>query len=175
MVYTLMQLLDPRGVKLRKKGRLQRRAYFARGPNYLWHLDSYDQLKPFGVCINGCIDGFSRQLLWLIVYHTSSNPRVIAGYYMEVIGELMTCPHMVRGDMGTENGHVARMQFFLSQQDSFLYGKSMHNQRIESFWNILRKECAQFWMDELFTGDFINTCLIQFCFMDLVQVSYYRT
>ncbi|XP_041364959.1 uncharacterized protein LOC121380210 [Gigantopelta aegis] len=69
------------------------------------------------------------------------------------------------------------MQTLLSGQDSFLYGASMHNQRIESFWCILRKECAQFWMDTLralkdqgdFIGDATDTNLIQFCFSNLVQ------
>ena len=98
------------------------------------------------------------------------DPRVIAGYYIEAVDQLVGCPSMVRGDMGTENGHVAGMQRFLTgQQSSFLYGKSTHNQRIESFWSILRKECSQFWMDTLrglideglFTGDFqffVTTC-----------------
>ena len=27
------------------------------GPNYLWHMDSYDKLKPYGISIHGCIDG----------------------------------------------------------------------------------------------------------------------
>ena len=180
VVYTIMQILDKDGVELRRKGRLKRRKYFAKGPNYLWHLDAYDKLKPYGLCISGCIDGFSRQLIWLNVYRTSSNPRVIAGYYIEAVDQLVGCPSMVRGDMGTENGHVAGMQRFLTgQQSSFLYGKSTHNQRIESFWSILRKECSQFWMDTLrglkdeglFTGDFLDINLVQFCFSNLVQVS----
>ena len=123
------------------------------------------------VLISGCIDGLSRQLIWLNVYR---NPRVIAGYYIEALYQLVGCPSMVRGDMGTENGHVAGMQRFLTgQQSSFLYGKSTHNQRIESFWSILRKECSQFWMDDegLFTGDFLDINLVQFCFSNLVQVS----
>ena len=170
--------LDKDGVELRWKGRLKRRKYFAKGPNYLWHLDAYDKLKPYGLCISGCIDGFSRQLIWLNVYRT--NPRVIAGYYIEAVYQLVGCPSMVRGDMGTVNGHVAGMQRFLTgQQSSFLYGKSTHNQRIESFWSILRKECSQFWMDTLrglkdeglFTGDFLDINLVQFCFSNLVQVS----
>ena len=75
---------------------------------------------------------------------------------------------------------VAGMQRFLTgQQSSFLYGKSTHNQRIERFWSILRKECSQFWMDTLrglkdeglFTGDFLDINLVQFCFSNLVQVS----
>ena len=106
------------------------------------------------------------------MYLTSSNPRVIAVYYIEAVSKLAGCPHLVRGDKGTENGHLARMQTFTSGDDSFLYGKSMHNQRIEGFWCILRKECAQFWMDTLtalkdqgdFTGDAMDTMLVQFCF-----------
>ena len=97
---------------------------------------------------------------------------------MEAIGELAGCPQLVRRDMGTENGHLARMQTFVSGQESFLYGASMHNQRIESLRYVLRKECAQFWMDTLralkdrcdFTGDAIDINLIQFCFSNLVQV-----
>ena len=101
VVYTSMQILDKDGVELRRKGRLKRRKYFAKGPNYLWHLDAYDKLKPYGLCVSGCIDGFSRQLIWLNVYRTSSNPRVIAGYYIEAVYQLVGCPSMVRGDMGT--------------------------------------------------------------------------
>ena len=150
VVYTIMQILDKDGVELGRKGRLKRRKYFAKGPNYLWHLDAYDKLKPYGLCISGCIDGVSRQLIWLNVYRTSSNPRVIAGYYIEAVDQLVGCPSMVRDDMGTENGHVAGMQRFLTgQQSSFLYGTSTHKQRIESFWSIVRKECSQFWMDTL--------------------------
>jgi hypothetical protein len=36
--------------------RLKRRIYCC--PNYLWHFDAYDKLKPYGICIHGCIDGF---------------------------------------------------------------------------------------------------------------------
>ena len=27
------------------------------GPNYLWHMDGNDKLKPYGFSIHGCIDG----------------------------------------------------------------------------------------------------------------------
>ncbi|OWF45213.1 hypothetical protein KP79_PYT23580 [Mizuhopecten yessoensis] len=130
VVCSLVHILDPKGIEISKKDRLKRRRYFAKGPNYLWHVDSYDKLKPFGLCINGCIDGFSRRIIWLNVYHTSSNPRVIAGFYMDAVSELGGCPQLVRGDMGIENGHLARMQTLLSGEESFLYGASMHNQRI---------------------------------------------
>ena len=28
------------------------------GPNYAWHCDGYDKLKPYGLPIHGCIDGY---------------------------------------------------------------------------------------------------------------------
>lgn len=54
--------LDPTASALGRSRRLNRRQYFAQGPNYIWHVDSYDKLKPYGIYINGCIDGFSRKI-----------------------------------------------------------------------------------------------------------------
>ena len=39
-VRLILKELDPRGVRQRQTGRLRRRQYFARGPNFIWHLDS---------------------------------------------------------------------------------------------------------------------------------------
>ncbi|XP_074042614.1 uncharacterized protein isoform X3 [Leptinotarsa decemlineata] len=74
IVRELLWLLDPEGVETRKRKRLRRRQYFNKGPNYLWHVDSYDKLKPFGICINGCIDRFSH-IIWLRAGITSSDPK----------------------------------------------------------------------------------------------------
>ena len=94
---------------------------------------------------------------------------------------------MVRADRGTENGQVQVLQRLmrsnhndaLAGRHSFIYGKSIANQRIESWWSTLRKECSQFWMNLFsemkdngeFSGDFLDKNLIRFCFMKLVQVS----
>ena len=67
-VRLVLKELDPRGVTLRQARRLRRRNYFSKGPNFIWHLDCYDKLKPYGFCISGCIDGFSREMIWLNVY-----------------------------------------------------------------------------------------------------------
>lgn len=63
--------------------RLMGRQYIAQDPNFIWHIhvDSHDKLKMYGLCINGCIDGFSQQIIWVNVYKTGNDPRVIAGYY----------------------------------------------------------------------------------------------
>ena len=46
-----MREIDPEGVRRRKAHMLVRRRYYARGPNYVWHVDGYDKLKPYGFCI----------------------------------------------------------------------------------------------------------------------------
>uniref|UniRef100_A0A0F8BN81 Integrase core domain-containing protein n=1 Tax=Larimichthys crocea TaxID=215358 RepID=A0A0F8BN81_LARCR len=177
--------LDPRGVKQRQAGCLRRLQYFSRGPNFIWHLDSYDILKSYGICITRCIDGFSRKLIWLNTYTTSSDPRLIGGYYLEAIDRLQGCPTVVRGDLGTENGHVGAFQHVLvptqpgDTLDSYKEGASTANQRIEYWWGFLCRQCAEFRIalfGELkdnghYDGGFLDKSLIEFCCMGLIQVS----
>lgn len=184
--------MDPRGVEVRKARRLHRRNYFSKGPNYIWHFDGYDKLKPFGICINGAIDGFSRKIIWLNAYTTNSDPKIVGGYYVEAVESLGGYPRVVRGDLGTENGHVRDFQRFLHRNihdgnaiDCYLDGASTANQRIESWWGFLRKECMEFFIslfadlkdNGMFDGGFLDKSLIQFCFMGIIQVclqlSYY--
>ena len=54
-----IKALDAEGVERKSRRRLKRRKYWARGPNYIWHIDGYDKLKPFGFYIHGAIDGYS--------------------------------------------------------------------------------------------------------------------
>lgn len=185
-VRELLLLLDPRGVDLRKRRKLRRRQYISSGPNNVWHMDSYDKLKPYGICINGAIDGFSRHIIWLNAGRTSNDPKVIAGYYINAMKIFGGCPVTVRSDMGTENGTVEKIQtavrelFWsnINHMPAFLYGRSTANQRIESWWSILRKQNAQYWMnlfeilkqEGLFNGTFVDKSLIQFCFLSMIQV-----
>ena len=187
-VYHLLRILDQEGVKARKRRRLKRRTYYSPGPNYVWHVDSYDKLKPYGIAINGCIDGYSRKIIWLEANTTNSDPKVIANYFVTAVQRKGGCPRRIRADLGTENSHIEQIQIFLRRDHgdelagdrSFLYGKSTHNQRIEWFWGLLRKEMGQFFMDlfselgrdgnDSFCGDFLDRSLIQYCFMDLIQV-----
>ena len=101
---------------------------------------------------------------------------------MKAVQRVGGVPRKVRADLGTENRHIEQMQLFLRERaGSFVYGSSTHNQRIEGFWGILRREHAQFWMDafrtlrddmDAFSGDLLDKSLVQFCFLGLIQVSY---
>ena len=181
-VRQITRYLDPVGVDIRSRRRLRRRNYHAKGPNYIWHADGYDKLKPYGLCIHGCIDGFSRKIIWMEVSHTNNDPFVTAGYFFDALKNVGGCPTRVRVDCGTENTNIEAMQLVLRNGNPgcFLYGTSQHNQRIESWWGILRRECIQFWMNvfsELkdngyFSAEWFEKDLIRICFGELIQVSF---
>ena len=62
-VRNALRTMDPEGVQRRSRHRLQMQQYHTKGPNFIWKLDGYDKLKPYGFCIHGCIDGYS---IWMI-------------------------------------------------------------------------------------------------------------
>ena len=95
VVERLLRELDPDGCKLRKAHRLTRRNYVSMGPNYCWHIDGYDKLKPYGFPIHGCIDGWSRKIMWLRVSRTNNNPTVIAQFYLQTTMQFNSCPKKV--------------------------------------------------------------------------------
>ena len=43
------------------------------------------RIQIVSICINGAVDGFSRMVIWLHAYITSSNPRVISGYFLDEV------------------------------------------------------------------------------------------
>ena len=84
-----LKIVDPKGVETRSRGRLMRRKYKTKGPNYLWHIDGYDKLKPFGFCIHGAIHGYSRCVLRLEVGPSNNDPSIVAiKYYLDRVKQL---------------------------------------------------------------------------------------
>ena len=155
LVETLLREVDPRGVELRKRRCLHRRTYVSPGANFCWHIDGYDKLKPFGFSIHGCVDGFSRRILWLEVQRSNKNPRLMARYFLDYVKAAHGCPARVYTDRGTENGLIAAMQCYLRAEgvDEYVgsrahkYMKSVRNQRIEGYWSHYRRQRASWWID----------------------------
>ena len=148
VVERLLREIDPEGCSYRRAKRLRRRNYVSVGPNYCWHMDGYDKLKPYGFPIHGCIDGFSRKIRWLKVTRSNNNPAVISQFYLEAVEEFAGCPTKVRTDCGTENGLVASMQcYFQDDENAHIYGTSPHNQQIEGWWSFFRRSRTHWWIN----------------------------
>lgn len=140
VVQDLLKELHPDGVEARKAHRLKRRVYHNPGPNYAWHIDGFDKLKPWGFPIHGAIDGFSRRILWLRVTRSNNCPDNIATFYLNTVKQLMGCPVELITDLGTENAIVAAAQsYFRENPDSHRYVTSPRNQRIESWWSFFAR------------------------------------
>ena len=185
-VRVLVKELDPEGVRERRAKTLRRRTYHTPGPNYAWHVDGYDKLKPYGFPVHGCIDGYSRKVLWLKVCRTNNDPAVTGQHYLDAVKKYNGCPKLLRTDNGTENVIMAAMQaYFRSDGDDELaginahrYGSSPANQRIECWWSFLRKNRSNWWINffkDLVEAGHLNTssdaekeCL-WYCFANLLQ------
>ncbi|XP_070538243.1 uncharacterized protein [Ptychodera flava] len=185
-VLHLLNILDPDGIQRRKKHRLLRRKYVSPGPNFIWHVDGYDKLKPFGFAIHGAVDGFSRRILWLEVATSNNNPHIIANYFLDYVKQIGFVPRVLRCDRGTENSALEYLQPYFRWNDSddlaginsFMYGKSTSNQRIEAWWSNMRKQGADWWINYfkdlrdsgLFHDhDPIHVECLRFCYMGVLQ------
>ena len=80
---------------------------------------------------------------------SNKNPSEIAYYYINKVLKVGGVPRRMRG---VENATVAGIQRFLRrnkshQNCSFLFGKSIANQRIEAWWSYLSKVFVQIWIN----------------------------
>lgn len=185
-VQYLLRELNPEGSRLRQARRLKRRDYLNPGPNFCWHSDGYDKLKPYGFPVHGCIDGFSRRVMWLKVTRSNNDPSVVGRFFLECVVETGACPTLVRTDRGTENGTMATIQCFLRRNHhdqlsgikAHRYGSSHSNQRIEAWWSQLKSSWSSWWIDffkdlidqgQLDTSNKLQMECVWFCFHTIIQ------
>ena len=103
VVQSLLKELAPIGTETIRSHRLKRRKYENPGPNFAWHIDGYDKLKPWGFPIHGAIDGYSRRIIWLELTRSNNAPGNIACYYLSTVNSINGCPIELITDLGTEN------------------------------------------------------------------------
>lgn len=74
---------DPAGVAARRAGRIRRRVFHAAGVNHIWAFDQHDKWKRFGLRLHLGIEPFTGFLLWMIVWWTNSNPKLVCREYIQ--------------------------------------------------------------------------------------------
>lgn len=126
--------IDPIGRNMRRRYAICRRVYNVPGANSLWHIDSNHKLISWRFVLHGCVDGFSRTIIYLECC-TDNTAETVVQLFNKGIGEF-GLPSRVRGDRGVENVDVARLMIARRGENrgSFIAGRSVHNQRIERLW-----------------------------------------
>ena len=110
-----LQELDSENVSKRRRHRLQRKKYRNPLPNYIWHIDGHNKHKPYGLSIHGCIDGYSRRIIWLEVASTNKVPELIAKYYLDALKQILGKPKIVKADNGTEHSIIEPLHTYFSE------------------------------------------------------------
>mmetsp|Transcript_2818 Transcript_2818/g.4280 ORF Transcript_2818/g.4280 Transcript_2818/m.4280 type:complete len:357 (-) Transcript_2818:364-1434(-) len=107
---------------------------------FIWHIDANEKLaKRYGFWIHGCIDGFSRRIIYL---KCSMNKlaATVHGIFRDAVVEF-GAPSCIRTDHGGENRDIGFMiqalHEFEHSEFRWLTGPSVHNQRIEYLWRFL--------------------------------------
>ncbi|KAL0059714.1 hypothetical protein AAF712_013510 [Marasmius tenuissimus] len=175
--------------------RIKRCKYKVPGPNFLWHHDGHHgglsekgtfpaltlllSINPLGIVIHGFIDGYTQ----LITGLQASNSNSLLHGPASVLGclcRLTVCRTRLRGDHGVENVWVAAFMEFARGhgRGSYLWGRSVHNTRIERLWVDVRINVSSTW-DDRFTDLELNfgleyqnvhhKWLLQHLFLDVIN------
>jgi transposase InsO family protein len=165
IVHSLREL-DPKGTEFRKKPykKVHGRNFQTQGPNWLWAIDGHMKLARYGIQIYGAIDAYSRRIIWLYVGVDASTAISTARQFMDTVKQGNIIPFRIRADRGNETPIVGDLQYDLrrwtelrggeiSLQEfedfpfiqTFLFGTSMRNQRIEAWWNKLEAHQLRPW------------------------------
>lgn len=139
-----MRRVNPNGARTRLARALHRRTYNVTSPNSLWHMDGNHKLVRWRLIIHGCIDGFSRLVVYLNIADNNRASTVLS-MFLQGVSEF-GLPSRMRSDMGGENTLVA--QYMINHPERgpgcMITGRSVHNQRIERLWRDVFADCTSY-------------------------------
>ncbi|KAE8296881.1 hypothetical protein D5F01_LYC05655 [Larimichthys crocea] len=100
-VRQILQEIDPIGRCFRRSQAIRRRIYHVAGPNELWHIDGNHKLVSWRMVFHGCVDGYSRTIIYLECLNNNRASSVLSLFQEGV--QNFGMPSRVRCDRGMEN------------------------------------------------------------------------
>ncbi|KZO89445.1 hypothetical protein CALVIDRAFT_464988, partial [Calocera viscosa TUFC12733] len=138
----------PDEVKQRRAHHFQSKTFFAAGLFHLVCFDQHDKWVRFGLFMHIGVEPFSGAILWLKIWWTNHNPRLILSYYLDMARAYGGIPLLTQSDLGSENNGIAKAHSVLRQLlDPTLEGTLQHNWKPghgnikpEAKWSQVRRE-----------------------------------
>lgn len=173
---------DVQGTETRMKNAVYRVRYTNPGYNYAYHIDGWHKLIMYKIVVHGCIDGFSRKVIFLKASTNNKATTVFQSFFRKVqeTGEI---PALISVDGGGENVLVADFMIYHLGVNALKIVSSHHNQRIERLWRDASEKSLidyrNLFMDLQNEGildidDIQHIWLIHFLFLDLINKSLER-
>ncbi|XP_021346964.1 uncharacterized protein LOC110446246 isoform X2 [Mizuhopecten yessoensis] len=168
--------IDPSGERMSRS--IARRQYRVSGPNSLWHIDGHMKLIRWGIVTHGGIDGFSRLVLYLSCSNNNKSLTVLEKFV--VACKQYGVPGKVRCDHGREHIDIGMFMNIVNglYANSFLTGRSVHNQRIERLWRDVFEQVIDLFYQlfysmedegELDINSPTHMYALQFCFLPIIN------
>ncbi|KAG1810317.1 uncharacterized protein HD556DRAFT_1428420 [Suillus plorans] len=107
LILRYMNLYHPEDIQARKSRRLKRSIYWTAGVNDIWVFNQHDKWRRFQLYLHIAIEPFSGRVLWLKIWWTNRNPRLICGWYCDTVETLGAMPLVTQSDPGSENNSIA--------------------------------------------------------------------
>ena len=153
------------------------------GRNYVWHIDGHEKPKPFCFSVYGCIDEFSRKLIWLDITPSNKVREIIWKYYLKTEKRLKVVPKRMKLDNGTGHSLIEPMHIYLPSLNDNT-GDALHSSSImsSSVNQRINSHCSKFvvgrpgWWKSFFQDivNFGNTWSKWTRFIGLYQVLVYE-
>ena len=129
--------IDPINFVRRKHQAVNRRRYFAPGPNARWHIDGNHKLFRWRFVVHAGIDGYSRLIVFMRC-STNNKASTVANCFIDAVQQF-GWPSRTRSDYGKENVEVARLmvEHRGMNRSSHICGPSVRNQRMRDYGGII--------------------------------------
>ncbi|KAI9070331.1 hypothetical protein FKP32DRAFT_1663038 [Trametes sanguinea] len=147
LILEYFRMVEPDSVRRRKGKRFKRKQYWTAGLNDVWCFDQHDKWLRFGLFLHLGFEPCAGRILYIKIWWTNHNPRLITSYYLEAARAIGGVPLVTQSDPGSENFGIANCHTEIRHElDGSLSDTLQHrwmrnktNIKPEIVWAVLRR------------------------------------
>ena len=123
---------------------ISRRVYYVPWTNSIWYLDGHHSLICWRMVVHGCIDGFSRKIMFLKCNSNNISETVLQLFLTAVEEHDGLWPSRIQVDKGVENVKVCDAMAAMrgSGRGSFIAGPSKDTKELKGCGGMCSVACA---------------------------------